>query len=537
MRGWRANRTGGRDSRIVPRHFARHDARGPAGAERCVAVADVSRDGLLLVDAHDRISMMNARMTALLGCEAGALLGVSVFDIVRDVDREALRGRVAGRAAAADGPIDVRLISRDGAEIWATVAPIPIQVRGRFDALVLTAIDNSEQRKFELSLYDSEDRFSAFMNASSASAWMKDEEERFVYVNDAWETSIGVRRDHALGKTAADLLGPERAALVQAVDRRVLSGDAPLEAIEERDPLGRGDGTWQTVRFLFWNASGQRFTGGIALDITSRRRAEEVLRATEARLRGAQKMEALGKLAGGVAHDFNNMLSVILSSAEMILAHGDVGAEVRCDVEEIRAAGLRAADLTHQLLAFSRGQATAPAWLDLGEVLRGLSGMLRRLVGADIEIVVKYGDDLGPVWADPGGLGQVVMNLVVNARDAMPNGGALTIETRNLEVPATASPTAASVPPGSYVALTVIDTGTGMDEATRSRIFEPFFTTKDVGKGTGLGLATVFRIVEQCRGVVRVDSKLGAGTRFEVLLPRTTGQLAEAATSQAQGSP
>ncbi len=254
-----------------------------------------------------------------------------------------------------------------------------------------------------------------------------------------------------------------------------------------------------------------------------RKEAETALRSSEAQLRQAQKMEAIGRLAGGVAHDFNNLLSVILGYSELLTDGLEPGDPLRSDLEAIHEAGLRAADLTRHLLAYSRQQVLKPKVLNLNDIVDGMEKMLRRLIGEDVELSILAARDLPNIIADPGQLEQVVMNLALNARDAMPHGGKLTIETAAGALDAELTSRGLDGKAGSCAVLVVSDTGTGMDEATQGRIFEPFFSTKASGKGTGLGLATVFGVVKQSGGTILVQSELGKGTTFRAYFPAAEG--------------
>ena len=240
----------------------------------------------------------------------------------------------------------------------------------------------------------------------------------------------------------------------------------------------------------------------------------------EAQLRQSQKLESVGRLAGGIAHDFNNLLTVINGYANLLIMDLAENRQALESVKEVKNAGEKAAQLTRQLLAFSRKQILQPVVLDLNTLVADMGAMLHRLIGEDVELITNLATAPSRVMVDSGQLTQVLLNLTVNARDAMPNGGKLTVEIRNVELDAQVVELHPEVLPGPYVLLTVSDTGTGMDEGTRAHLFEPFFTTKDIGKGTGLGLATIFGIVKQSGGHIWVDSEPGRGTTFKIHLPR-----------------
>jgi signal transduction histidine kinase/DNA-binding LacI/PurR family transcriptional regulator len=319
------------------------------------------------------------------------------------------------------------------------------------------------------------------------------------------------------------------AALLVESERRALAAvELAHEGLEEHVAM-------RTAELAAANEALARANEGLTEQIIERERAEEKQARLEAQLLQAQKMEAIGRLAGGIAHDFNNMLVVINGFSDLLLARAVDDDPIREDLAQIRQAGERAADLTRRLLAFSRQQVIRPSVLNLNDVISSLQPMLRRLIGEDLDLVTKLAPQLSPVRADPGQIEQTILNLALNARDAMGNGGCLTIATANVELGEDYAREHVGVETGPRVLLRVSDTGVGMDAATQARMFEPFFTTKPAGRGTGLGLATVFGIVQQAGGHIDVSSTPGQGSRFDIYLPPTLQPAEE--TAEAESAP
>lgn len=368
----------------------------------------------------------------------------------------------------------------------------------------------------EKQLVQTQTRFQLFVDNSPAIAFVKDEAGCLLYANRKFEEQS--QRADWLGKTDLELWPAETAADLRNNDALVQSSGKPHQFEES---LPRNDGTvahWLTHRFPLVEDGGRRLLGGVAIDVSAQRTAEKALDDREQQLRQAQKMEAVGQLAGGVAHDFNNLLTVILGYSDLLLKERDPDQCAEA-THEIRKAAERAAGLTRQLLAFSRKQVLEPKSLNLNVIVSDMKRMLQRLIGEDMAVSTQLASDLNLVHADPGQIEQVLMNLAVNARDAMPQGGELNIQTANVELGEGYAACHAEVKPGNYVMLSISDSGCGMDAATQARIFEPFFTTKEVGKGTGLGLATVYGIVRQSGGYIWPYSELGLGTTFKIYLP------------------
>jgi len=361
----------------------------------------------------------------------------------------------------------------------------------------------------------------------------KDRDGRFTLVNQALADAFGTSVADLLGKTDNDLTPQtEEIDHFRNDDLEVFNTLREKFIPEETITNQQGEVLWlQTVKRPILSDDGTATQIlGIATDITARKKTEEALSRSEEQLRQAQKMEAVGKLAGGVAHDFNNLLTAIIGHSEMCLRRLTREDGLYSHVEQIQKAGDRAAGLTRQLLAFSRKQILQPKVIDLNSIVGDLSLMLQRLIGEDIDLMMRLAPNVGKVKADPNQVEQVLMNLAVNARDAMPNGGKLTIETSNVYLSDEFASDHVTVASGHYVMLAVSDSGVGMDAATKARIFEPFFTTKEVGKGTGLGLSTVYGIVKQSGGSIWVYSELGSGTTFKIYLPLVADQVEQVET-------
>jgi len=366
-------------------------------------------------------------------------------------------------------------------------------------------------------LKDKDKRFQLLFEEHPQPMWLLDPaKQRIIEANEAAAQLYGYTRN--------ELRGMELSA-IQLGDR------APESSVarSHRTKSGRVIDV-DVAAYGFQLASNRHAELVVLMDVTGRRQLEE-------QLRQAQKMEAVGMLAGGVAHDFNNLLTIITGYSQLILNNLSPNDPNHNSAEQIMKAADRAATLTKQLLAFSRRQVLQPKVIDLNRLITSLSTMLRRLIGEDVDLKLDLRPEIGQVSADPGQIEQVLMNLVVNARDAMPKGGTLTIETANIQLDDTYTGRRLAVKPGAYTLIAVSDTGSGMDEATQARLFEPFFTTKGAGQGTGLGLSTVFGIVKQSGGTVEVYSVKHRGTSVKVYLPRIDQRVSVDPTEQTKKLP
>ena len=371
----------------------------------------------------------------------------------------------------------------------------------------------SGRKGAEQELISSQEHYRELFENANEVIYTHDLTGKVTSLNKAGEAITGYNREEAMGMNMSTLIAPDYRRLWRERLDSQIGGETKTSYEFEIVSKGGARITLETDTRLIFRVGKPVAVQGIARDVTERRRLE-------AHLLQSQKMEAIGRLAGGVAHDFNNMLTVITGYSQWMLDELPPGSPMRESAAEILLATNRAASLTRQLLVFSRNQVIQPIIVDLNDLVAQMDQMLRRLIGENIELVTKTYSDLGLIQADPGQIEQVILNLAVNARDAMPLGGRLTLETTDVHIHEQRARTEGDCSPGAYVMLAVSDTGSGIDEEIKAHIFEPFFTTKEQGRGTGLGLSTVYGIVKQDGGHIRVESQPGIGTVFRIYFPR-----------------
>lgn len=497
-------------------------------------------DGVIATDKAGIITKFNRAAEQMSEWSAAEAIGRpigEVFKIINELTREPAvipvaqvlaTGKIVGLAN------HTILITRNGNELAIADSCAPIY--GLTDAplgAVLVFRDATDERKLDLALRtmnqmleqrvehgtsalrQSEERFNAFMDATPVIAWVKDEQGRYQYMNRACLRTFGMENEDWLGRSDFDLTSPEHAEAWCRNDRTVLSTNQPVEALEEVTTPGGQALVLQSIRFPFRGIDGERCVGGAAIDITHQKRSEM-------QLRQAQKMEAVGQLTGGIAHDFNNLLAVIIGNLDYVTEKLPANDTSRLPIDESLTAALRGAELTRQLLAFSRQRPMQAKRLDVSPLVEELARLMKRTLGEAVTIKVAIQDGLWTTSTDPSMLESALMNLAVNARDAMPNGGTLLIQAENCEVDADYTSLNPDIQIGEYVRLSVSDTGIGMSSEILARALEPFFTTKPVGKGTGLGLSMVHGFAKQSGGALTVYSEVGHGTKVSLYLPRAT---------------
>jgi two-component system cell cycle sensor histidine kinase/response regulator CckA len=483
-------------------------------AQRYLDTAEVI---LLALDLDGRVTLINRKGCDLLGWTDPEMLGCDWIEkCVPARMRDALR-QMFGLAVRGDLPIvDAPVLCASGEERlieWRN--RVVRDEEGRVIGTFSSGTDITERNRAVEALRTAEERMRFALQSADVGIWDMDYTTGVLQWSEILEAQYGLEPGTFGGTFEAFLArvhSDDRDSVLETVANAVTGGTDFSTQNRAKWPDG-------TVRSL--SGSGRIHRGehgepvrgvGISLDVTARRALEE-------QHQQGQKMEAIGRLAGGVAHDFNNLLTVILGYCELLLAGLDPGDPRQADIAEVQKAGDRAAELTRQLLAFSRKQIIEPVLLDLNVVVAGMRTMIGRLIGDDVSVVLALAPGLAHVKADRGQVEQIVLNLAVNARDAMPEGGTLTIDTAGVELDEHYMKMHPSVKPGPYLVLTVTDTGTGMTPDVRARLFEPFFTTKEIGKGTGLGLATVDGIVTRSGGSIDVVSEVGSGTSFKVYFP------------------
>jgi two-component system, cell cycle sensor histidine kinase and response regulator CckA len=409
--------------------------------------------------------------------------------------------------------LEYRVMKKGGGETWLEVCSSPIEHNGK-PALQSAFMNITERKNAEEALRDSKEYLDRIINCLGDPVFIKDEKNRVTLANKAFCAFTGKRPDELVGKKADQFLLDERMDSVHSVhNEEQIVFETGREFVSQEE-IPDKDGNIRTVltkKTLLQDRSGRRQIVEVLRDITDYKRLE-------AQFLQVQKMEAIGVLAGGVAHDFNNLLSVIRGYTELLMEEFEPGDQRREDLDQIEKAGQRAASLISQLLAFSRKKIFQPEILNLNAIVSDMSKMLRRLIGEDIELTTVAQPELSFIHADPGQIQQIMMNLAINARDAMPKGGRLTIKTANAYLDDEYVRQHPAVKKGFYVMLAISDNGIGMDEATQARIFEPFFSTKE-NKGVGLGLSTIYGIVKQSNGLIWVYSELGKGATFKIYFP------------------
>jgi two-component system cell cycle sensor histidine kinase/response regulator CckA len=478
-------------------------------------ISENAADMIAVVDLQGRRIYNSLSYEKVLGYSAEELKQSFAFQQIHPDDRETVqRAEEDARVAGSGTTVEYRFCHKDGTWLIleSTVSVIAAR-KGDSDKLVIVTRDITERKRAVEASLLSEAGFRSVVEGAPYGICRASLDGRFLRINPALQRMLGYA-------TPDGLLG---ARLDAAVFRNPADFRRLVELLADNGEFKDVEFEWQrkdgvplTIRCSGRRLGGAELNGGFEIfaeDVTDRRILER-------QLRMAAKMEAVGRLSGGIAHDFNNLLGVIIGYSQVLKRKLGPDSSLTEYADQVEKAGQRAVSLTRQLLAFSRQQILSPAVLDLNTLVSDMEKMLPRLIGEDIVLRIRLAPDLARVKADHGQIEQIVMNLAVNARDAMPDGGHLTVETANVELDEAYARQHAGAKPGRYVMLAVADSGIGMNAETIARIFEPFFTTKELGKGTGLGLATVYGVVKQSGGYIWVDSELGKGASFQIFLPR-----------------
>jgi PAS domain S-box-containing protein len=468
-------------------------------------VLEATSDGFFALDADWRFTYVNEHTGRIFNRNPASLIGKHIWTEFPESFGELFHREF--ERAVSEGtprPIEAYALPRDR---WFEARMYPYA-----GGLAVFFQDITDRKVADDRLRESEQRYRSLFDHHPDAVFSFDTAGHFTSANAACESLTGYRAEHLIGTSFISLVAPESRQLAIDAFHIAMTGAATSDDGWLINKSGRH--VEANVTNLPIVVDGEVVgVYGIAKDLTARRELE-------ARLHQAEKMEAVGRLAAGVAHDFNNLLTVIQSCATMLTQELPASSQGNADAQAILNASRRAVELTQQLLAFSRRQVLQPQRIDVSRQIEAFLGMLRRAIGTDIVVETELARDIWPVFADPGQLERVLMNLGVNARDAMPNGGTLRLRTENVVLENVHASEGVGLSPGAYVRIVIEDTGTGIDPSVLPHIFEPFVTTKPQGLGTGLGLSTVYGIIEQTGGTIRVDTAPGRGSRFSVYLPR-----------------
>ncbi len=482
---------------------------------------DTSADGMAILNEKGLHAYANLSFARMLGFESAESIMGQPWRVIyglQEMDRME-PGIRRSLAQAGKWSSQIQLRRPDGSKL-----PVEMNINAMPDGGIISVCrDLSQRKEAEKARAEAEAKYKMLVEQVSAITYIAEIgiDGQWFYVSPQVEAILGYTPEEWMSSSLrwADLIHPDDLAMVKAAEEASKNG-LPVQA-EFRIKRKDGREIWlNDTAVIVQGSDSHPVMEGILVDITDRK-------LLETQLQQSRKMEAVGRLAGGIAHDFNNLLTIITGYTELALNRPTVPPDIRSDIERIDGAAGRAASLVRQLLAFSRRQVLQPKTLDLNAVVLNLDKLLRRLMDDNVEMVTRVSENTGKVKADPAQIEQVIMNLVVNARDAMPKGGRLLVETGNVELDARYAEDHVSVKPGHYVMLAVSDTGVGMDRQTIAHIFEPFYTTKESGRGTGLGLSTVYGIVKQSGGYIWVYSEIGKGSTFKVYLPRVDGPAEE----------
>ena len=500
------------------------------------SLIETSPDAIILTDLEGNLLMANQEAARLLGVDSVEELlsgEVNAFDLIAPEDRQRSIANVRKTLEERGVRAEYKVLRMDGGTFPAEMNVSLIRdAEGKPEAFIGVVRDITGRREAEEVIRQSEENLATTLDSIGDAVIATDEDGKVVRMNPVAETLTGWKTNEAAGRDLAEIF--------RVVDEGGEPLESPVEGViregkvvelAEHTELVSLDGTERRITHSAAPIRGRDgVINGVVLvfrDVTESYKLQK-------QLQQSQKMEAIGQLAGGIAHDFNNLLTVIQGNADLGLMKTESDSTLRKEFEEIRKTARRASELTHQILAYSRRLILSPKIIDLNDVIASMDSMLRRIIGEDVILRTVGGEGLWNVKADPTQLEQVIVNLAVNGRDAMPKGGKLTIETANVELDESYAKTHPVSIAGPYVMLSVSDTGCGMSEEVKKNIFEPFYTTKIEGRGTGLGLSTVYGIVKQSGGYIFVYSELGKGTCFKVYMPRVMGEAEEIATEEAQ---